>query len=499
MARLLTLLDVGFLFVGLVIVRHLNRRKDTVPLPPGPKKRFLLGNLLDMPTSKEWTTFAAWGGKWGNMVSVSVFGQQMIILNSAKTASDLLDKKGSIYSDRPRMEMGGELVGWKNTLVLVGYGERFRNYRRLFHQLIGSHDSMSQFNHVEEIETHKFLKRLLCSPQNLAEHVRRTAGAIILRISHGYAIKEDNDPFVHLANVATEQFSLSTSPGTFLVNLVPALSKLPDWLPGTGFKSTAREWAATLNEMIESPYQYVKDQMASGTAPPSFTSKLLEEPNLTPEQEFDIKWSAGSLYSGGADTTVSAIYAFFKAMAIYPDVAAAAQAEIDSVVGMHRLPSFSDRDDLPFVNALVLEVLRWHSVVPLSVPHVVTEDDIHDGYFIPKGSLVIANIWRMLHDPNVYSDPMSFNPRRFLGPNAEPDPRQACFGICPGRIMAEASIFISCAMTLAAFNISKYEENGQVIEPIVDQTTGTISHPVAFKCSIKPRSEKALALINAEV
>lgn len=175
----------------------------------------------------------------GNMVSVSVFGQQMIILNSAKTASDLLDKKGSIYSDRPRMEMGGELVGWKNTLVLVGYGERFRNYRRLFHQLIGSHDSMSQFNHVEEIETHKFLKRLLCSPQNLAEHVRRfvflfwpfnfaglsrdrTAGAIILRISHGYAIKEDNDPFVHLANVATEQFSLSTSPGTFLVNLVPA-------------------------------------------------------------------------------------------------------------------------------------------------------------------------------------------------------------------------------------------------------------------------------------
>jgi len=51
-------------------------------------------------------------------------------------------------------------------------------------------------------------------------------------------------------------------------------------------------------------------------------------------------------------------------MALYPEVAAAAQAEIDSVIGLDRLPSFADRDDLPYVNAVVLEVMRWHSVVP---------------------------------------------------------------------------------------------------------------------------------------
>lgn len=116
---------------------------------------------------------------------------------------------------------------------------------------------------------------------------------------------------------------------------------------------------------------------------------------------------------------MSAIYAFFKAITIYPEVAAVAQAEIDSVVGADRFPSFSDRNNLPFVNALVLEVLRWHSVVPLGmlfpsplgynalkliseqgVPHVVMEDDIHEGYFIPKGSLVIANIW-FVHSPSL--------------------------------------------------------------------------------------------------
>ncbi|KAL9709236.1 hypothetical protein Ac2012v2_007590 [Leucoagaricus gongylophorus] len=501
MAGSLSILDVGLGLLGFLMVRQLFRSSSSVPLPPGPRQWPLLGNLLDMPSSKEWLTFASWGENWGDIVSISIFGQRMIIVNSAEVATELLEKKGSIYSDRPVMEMGGEMVGWKNTLVLVPYGDRFRSYRKLFHKLIGNPASMSQFHPTEEVETRKFLKHLLSTPQDLAKHVRKTASAIILRISHGYEVQQIEDPFVTLADVATDQFSLATAPGGFVVNLIPLLRQLPDWFPGTGFKRTAREWANTLNEVVEAPYEYVKDQMAVGTAPPSFTANLLSEPDLNPEKEFDIKWSAASLYSGGADTTVSAIYAFFKAMALYPEVAAVAQAEIDSAIGPDRLPTYADRDDLPYVNALVLEVMRWHSVVPTGVPHVAIKDDIHNGYFIPKGSLVIANLWRMQHDPKIYSDPMVFRPSRFLGSNPEPDPRQICFGfgrrICPGRVMADASVFISCAMTLAVFNISKYVEDGRVIEPIVDQTTGIISHPTSFQCTIKPRSEKAVSLIKA--
>lgn len=85
----------------------------------------------------------------------------------------MLDKKSALYSDRPVMEMGGELVGWKNTLVLVPYGQRFRNYRKLFHQLIGTHSTMAQFLPTEEIETHRFLKRVLERPNDLAAHIRK--------------------------------------------------------------------------------------------------------------------------------------------------------------------------------------------------------------------------------------------------------------------------------------------------------------------------------------
>ncbi|KAF8814227.1 cytochrome P450 [Phlegmacium glaucopus] len=448
-------------------------------------------------------TFSDWGEKWGDIVSISVLGQHLVILNSVKTAVEMLDKKGAIYSDRPVSQMG-KLGGWKNSLGLLPYGERFRNYRKWLHQLIGNVPSVSLFYPVEELETHKLLKRVAETPDDLAAHIRNTAGAIILHISYGYEIKERDDPFVAFAEKAVSQISIASVPGTFLVDLFAPLRHVPAWFPGAGFKRAAAHWAETVTNMVEAPYQFVKQQMASGTAKPSFISRLLEDPHLTAEQEHEIKWSAQSLYAGGADTTVSTIYAFFSAMTVYPDVARKAQAELDAVVGTDRLPKFSDRVNLPYINAVTLEIMRWHSVVPTALPHRVMEDDIHDGYLIPKGAIILPNIWFMMHDPKVYSDPMSFNPERFLGPNMEQDPHDVCFGfgrrICPGQVLADSSIFIACAMILSVFDIAKYStKDGIIIEPVIGQKAGLISHPEPFKCSVLPRSQKALDLIKSDV
>lgn len=83
-------------------------------------------------------------------------------------------------------------------------------------------------------------------------------------------------------------------------------------------------------------------------------------------------------------------------MSLYPDVQAKAQAEIERVCGRSRLPEMADTDSLPYVQAIMYEVLRWHAIVPLSMPHVATEDDQYEGYFIPKGSVLIPNAWWVL-------------------------------------------------------------------------------------------------------
>ncbi|SJL03018.1 related to cytochrome P450 CYP2 subfamily [Armillaria ostoyae] len=387
-------LDISIAFLGLILAWCLLRRtrRSTTPFPPGPRGLPLIGNLLDMPSQKEWLTFAKWGEKYGDITSVSILGQRIVVINSVQTAIALLDKKSLISSDRPFFAMGGELIGWKNSLGLMPYGARFRNFRRLAHQLFGSNVTMKPFLPMVELETHRFLKRVSGKPEELPAHIRKTAGAVMLQISHGYMIQEENDPFVKLAEETMNHFSLSTTPGGFLVNLIPILRHIPEWFPGAGFKRTAREWASTLNEFIERPHNYVKREMAAGKARLSFTSNHLEG-GVSAEEECDIKWLAGSLYAGGADTTVASVYAFFKAMLLYPEVQAKAQAEIDAVIGDDRLPRFDDRERLPYINALVLEVTRWHNVGPTGIPHCVTEDVVQSDYFIPKGSLILANIW----------------------------------------------------------------------------------------------------------
>ncbi|SJL07070.1 related to cytochrome P450 CYP2 subfamily [Armillaria ostoyae] len=387
-------LGISITLVGLIFAWHLFRRtrRSTAQFPPGPRGLPLIGNLLDMPSQKEWLTFAKWGEKYGDITSVSILGQRMVMVNSVQMAMTLLDKKSTISSDRPLVAMGGELIGWKNALGLMPYGPQFRNFRRLAHQLFGSNATMKPFLPMVEVETHRFLKRISAKPEELSAHIRKTAGAIILQISHGYAIQEENDPFVKLAEETMDQFSLLTAPAGFLVNLIPILRHIPEWFPGAGFKRTTREWASTLNDFVERPHNYVKQEMADGKAHLSLTLSQLEG-GVGAEEEFDIKWLAGSLYAGGADTTIASIYAFFKAMLLYPEVQAKAQAEIDAVIGDDRLPRFDDREHLPYINALVLEVTRWHTIGPTGIPHCVTEDVVQSDYFIPKGFLILANIW----------------------------------------------------------------------------------------------------------
>jgi cytochrome P450 len=91
--------------------------------------------------------------------------------------------------------------------------------------------------------------------------------------------------------------------------------------------------------------------------------------------------------------TVTALQFFFLAMVLFPEAQRKAQKELDDVVGLHRLLEFEDRADLPYVDALCKEILRWQPVTPLGFAHRVTQDDIFGQYFIPSGSLIVGNTW----------------------------------------------------------------------------------------------------------
>ncbi|EJT98940.1 cytochrome P450 [Dacryopinax primogenitus] len=208
----------------------------------------------------------------------------------------------------------------------------------------------------------------------------------------------------------------------------------------------------------------------AGNALPCLVSEELqdEEGNLLldPEAEERIKWGSGVLFLGGSDTTVASIQMFLVAMLLFPSSLLRAQQEMDEVIGSDRLPRIEEKDQLPYCAAMAQEVLRWNPVVNLSLPHVLTEEEEYDGYVLPRGSIIVANIWfvplrsvvfsipidharAMTHDPAFYPDPNIFRPERFLTLEGKlrtviEDGREV-FGFgrrnCSGSHLAEASIF----------------------------------------------------------
>ena len=193
---------------------------------------------------------------------------------------------------------------------------------------------------------------------------------------------------------------------------------------------------------------------------------------------------------------------FFLAMTVYPEVQRKAREEIDRVIGIHRLPTLADRDSLPYIEAVAKEAFRWHPIAPMGVPHVASRDDVLGEYLIPKGAMMIQNIWWFTHDPEVYPDPMRFNPDRYLVDPPPPSPTNYIFGfgrrICPGRLLAESSVWLIVARSLAALEIKKpLDGNGHEIEPNVEFAAGVLSHPAPFQASITPRSPQHEELIRA--
>ncbi|KAL4267769.1 cytochrome P450 family protein [Pleurotus pulmonarius] len=471
----------------------LRKQRLPAPLPPGPKGWPILGNIDVLPSDQVWIKYAELGRQYGGIVYLEVMGSPIIILNDAKHAFNMLATKSRNYSDRPKFIMTGHFVGWDECPALIPFSETWLGYRRLYSRFMGTKSKIEAFHNVLHDEMRTYIASVLKDPQTWTQHTRRFAGGIVLKITYGYSAEPQNDPLVKLVDEAMEQFSETIGANAYMVDIFPILRFVPRWFPGASWKRKAAKYRATLTQTVAVPYQFVKQRMSDGTAEPSFVSQALENDTLGPKEERGIQWAAAALYGGGSDTIGTGIECFFLGMTRHTDEQIQAQIELDNVLGFGHLPTLSDRNRLPYVEALFTEVMRMYTLGPTGIPHAVTEDDIHDGYFIPKGTKIITNNWQFFRDPKTYQNPECFDPRRFLGEDRakETDPRVYVFGygrrICPGMHLGDAAMWLACASVLASFDIRPPEENGKCILPNPRFVDGSITHPEHFECTIRPR------------
>ena len=225
------------------------------------------------------------------------------------------------------------------------------------------------------------------------------------------------------------------------------------------------------------------------------------------------------------------------AMMAYPEIQKRAQDQLDQVVGRARPPTFADAPNLPYIQALVKETLRWRAALPLGVPHCTTQDDWYEGMFIPKGTICMSNLWNCNRDPAAYGDDAeSFKPERFLdeqgrlipGPAETRDEGHSTYGFgrrgCIGKYAANDSLFISMATVLWALRLEcPRDESGKKV-PLDTETpvdTGMVfklvrhsllgscfanltlmhrpSRPVPYGLDIFPRFPDAPSLLAGEI
>ena len=162
---------------------------------------------------------------------------------------------------------------------------------------------------------------------------------------------------------------------------------------------------------------------------------------------------------GGTDSSLHVIEFAMAELINKPDIMKRAQQELDEVVGKDKIVEESHIPKLPYILAIMKETLRLHMVAPLLIPHRPSQTTVVGGFTIPKDSKVFINVWAIHRNPNVWENPLEFDPNRFLDKSYDfngNDFNYIPFGagrrICVGMAMGERIVLYNIATLLHSFD-----------------------------------------------
>ncbi|EIW84452.1 cytochrome P450 [Coniophora puteana RWD-64-598 SS2] len=470
---------------------------------PGPKPWPLVGNVRGMDVSAPWKSYKRWSETYGPIFRTRLVGFDIVVISDERIARELLDRRSGKYSSRMWFPTA-EPYGFGRYTTLLEYTDTWRHHRRVMHQHLRI-DAVRNYRPMQLRKVRQLLENMLASPDDYREHFQTFAASIIMAAVYGYQARAVKDPLVEKVNHSLEVTVRVSSPElAILIGVFPFIKYIPTWFLGGSLNAASCRRGN--DEHVSEPFKYLEETIEPDSSIPSMAYEGLRNAKKAQDSNTQIALLqniCGTAFGAGAETTASSLIDFVLAMVLYPDVQERAYAEITRVCGTDRLPTFEDRPELPFIDAVVRETQRWAPVVPMGIPHLTTEDDIYEGEFIPKGTAVVVNIWAICNDPARFPAPSDFRPERFLshdGSSLADDPDlnvDLVFGfgrrICPGKHLAEASLWPAFAAMLAVF---RFEKAG-AFEP--EWSSGSTSCPRPFPCRIVPRDPRMDASRLAEM
>lgn len=201
------------------------------------------------------------------------------------------------------------------------------------------------------------------------------------------------------------------------------------------------------------------------------------------------------MFTAGTDTSSSIIEWALAEMMKNPSILKRAHDEMDQVIGRNRRLQESDLSKLPYLQAICKETFRKHPSTPLNLPRVSTQACEVNGYYIPKNTRLSVNIWAIGRDPDVWEDPLTFKPERFLsGKNAKIDPRGNDFELIPfgagRRICAGTRMGIALVEYILGTLVHSFDWKlpAEVVELNMEESFGlALQKAVPLAVTVSPR------------
>ncbi|KAG8886909.1 hypothetical protein FRB98_000784 [Tulasnella sp. 332] len=499
---------------GYSVYRALQIGKRDDDLPPGPPTKPLLGNILEFPRDNAHFQFTEWAKTYGEIFSLKIATGTVVILNSAQSVRDVMESKGNaaLTADRPQSYVAEVLYRGLN-VAFARYGESWRHSRQAVQEVMNPKARVKLLP-IQMAESAQLMYDLVLDPSNHYAYVQRFSTSLSLCIVVGQRAPRPNSPLATELDrntaVLNELFKVGGIPP---VDLIPSLAHIPE------------RWAAWKTKLFglenrQKIYysKLLKDTQARIEKGASGRADML---SIACEKQDELKLTEDAILNLGpalldaASVVGGTLQNAFILFCANPHVQKKAQQELDAVVGTDRVPVLEDMARLPYIRAVIEEVHRMRPVGPLGVPHAASEDVMYKGYRIPKGTIIMHNTWAVFHSEELYDDPDTFNPDRWLatplGTKKDLDPsidlsklKDMTFGAgrrqCPGRFLGMQAVDLVVSRLLWGFDILKRKDaDGNVIEPNMFAFKPALENlPAPWRCDVRPRSARHAAVIRQE-
>ncbi|NXT01546.1 CP2J2 protein, partial [Jacana jacana] len=402
-----------FLIVFLLVDDYMKHRKPK-NFPPSPFRIPFLGHVHMMNPSNPQMMVDKLTEKYGNVFSLDMGSTTFVCLNGMRLIKEALVNQGENFMDRPVIPIDTEV--FSNRGLVSSNGHLWKQQRR-FTLTTFRNFGLGKRSLEERIQEEcQYLVDAFGDEQGnpFDPHfkINNAVSNIICSITFGNRFEYHDEDFQKLLKLMDETVTLHASLTSQLYNSFPTIMK---FLPGS-HQAIFKNWRKLKSFVKERIDKHKEDWNPSESRDfiDSYLQEIAKANGDGSFQEENLVACALDLLFAGTETTATTVRWALLYMAIYPEIQARVQAEIDAVVGQTRQPCLEDRNNLPYTNAVIHEVQRKSNIIPFNVPRLTVKDTVLDGFLIPKGTALITNLNSVMFDENEWETPNTFNPGHFL-------------------------------------------------------------------------------------